>query len=112
MSIVYEFVNPSDAIEFEASSDEVAALAALVVGGGRCAATRKDTRVDVIGLALFRGDGGYAERYGRSLTDALTALATEVNAACHSFRIVKGERTSLNDWCGHAHSITLKGGAR
>lgn len=107
--VTYEFINPSDAIVFDAASDEVAALAALVVGCGQCSARRTDAgRNDlVIGFAMFGGDGGYAQAYGRSIAEGFQALAADVVSACHSFRIANGERTSLTDWCRAAHAIQL-----
>lgn len=110
----YEFINPSDRIEFDATCDEVAALAALVVGQGLCSAQRvhggpKATpdKELVVGFAFVLGDGGFAERYGRSVEDAIKALASDVVASCHSFRLVNGTRSSLSNWCGYAHAIQL-----
>ncbi|MBX9853883.1 MAG: hypothetical protein K2Y26_00030 [Gemmatimonadaceae bacterium] len=110
MSAAYEFINPSDAIQFDASSDEVAALAALVVGRGQCSARRIDAPNHelVVGFAMFGGDGGFRECYGRSIADGLTALAGEVEQACRSFRLTKGERTSANNWCEYAHGLRLQ----
>lgn len=109
MSATYEFINPSDAILFDAPSEEVAALAALVVGRGTCSARRIDApnRELVVGFAVLGGDGGYHASYGRSISDGLTALAGEVEAACHTFRLANGERSSTNDWCGYAHGLRL-----
>ncbi len=98
----YEFINPSDAILFDAPSDEVAALAALFVGGGKWGAKRVDNDESVVGL-------GFAETYGRSINDAFEVLADDVVAACHSFRLKSGERTSMSDWCGFAHSVERRG---
>lgn len=101
----YEFINPSDNILFDAPSDEVAALAALYVGGGKCSAKNvADPEWNVIGFAMFGGDGGYKENYGRDMVEGFNALTPEVVTACHSFRLASGgEPTSLSDWCAYAH---------
>lgn len=108
-TVTYEFINPSDKILFDAPDDECAALTALLVGGGQCGAKRVDTGERVIGLALFGGDGGFAERYGRDLDAALDARVAEAVAAAHTFRLASGRRTSLNDWCAFAHNIRRAG---
>ncbi len=105
----YELINPSDKIVFDAPSHEVAALAALIVGLGKYGAvTYNDQRTSVIGLALFGGDGGYRDNYGRDFADGLNALGPEAVAACHSFRLANGHRSSLNDICGYAHQFKLR----
>ena len=57
----FEFINPSDHIVFDAPDDECAALAALVVGEGRCGAKRESDGERVIGLALL--DATDAKRF-------------------------------------------------
>lgn len=104
----YELINPSDPIEFSAESDEVAAIAALLIGGGTYTARRLDAppREMVIAFALFGGDGGFEEIYGHPLADRLEALKGKVAEAYRSFRIQGGgERSSLNDICRNAHRL-------
>lgn len=98
----FELINPSDPIEFDAASKEVAALAALVTGRGQYSAKLGDD--GVIGFAMFGGDGGYQELYGRTIEEGLAALKGELSAALGSFRIIGGaERSSMNNICAYAH---------
>jgi hypothetical protein len=108
----YELVNPSDAIEFTAASDEVAALAAIAVGAGKYSAFRlgddetQPNGPNVIGFAFFGGDAGYQETYGRSIEDGLKALNDDLATALASFGIRGGrDRSSMNDICGTAHNF-------
>jgi hypothetical protein len=104
----YEFINPSDAILFDAPDDECAALAALVVGSGQCSAKEVGSEFNVIGFAFLGGDGGFKEIYGATAQERLTARIADVITAAHTFRIKSGERTSMNDFCGYAHSLTMR----
>jgi hypothetical protein len=106
--VTYEFINPSDGIVFDAPDDECAAIAAIVVGDGKCTAKRTDSGESVIGFAFLVGDGGFKEKYGRDLGDALEERAHDVVTACHSFRLIDGKRSSLSDWCGWAHGVQLR----
>jgi hypothetical protein len=114
----YELINPSDPIEFSAESDEVAALAALVLGVGSYSARRlingQAVGPQVIGFAFFGGDGGYQTIYGRSLNEGMSALRAELTSAFASFRIKGGgERSSLSDICAVAHrnaKVITRGG--
>lgn len=88
----YEFVISSDAIQFDAPSDEVAALASLLVESGQCIAKEVESGNRVIDFALFGGDGGHAERYGRTQKNVPQEVVEQAVAACHSFRLQNGGR--------------------
>jgi hypothetical protein len=99
---VYELINPSDKILFDAPSDAVACACAAVVGEGAYAAHVHETGVDVGGFALFGADDVRA-RLGGDIGRFLDEYRAEIVAALRTFRYVR-ERTSLNRIVDYAHA--------
>lgn len=84
---LYEVINPSDAVTFEAESDDVAAIAVLFLGRGKYGCTDEQGS-DVLPLLLFGSDGWIekfcADRKLADLSDFLSANAEALAKALES----------------------------
>jgi len=118
---VYELVNPSEALTFLAPSNKVAWLVALFIGRGSTPARRDGWQSS---FYCFGGDpeADCKKEFGDSIKEAVDKHRAELVSALRSFMIhreaspnpLKGDalkkwndhnRTSTNDYCGHANQL-------
>lgn len=113
MPITYELINPSDKIFLDAMNLEIASCAMLLVGVGHYGLKLGDDLVvPVLGMGRQRAaDDWYIITFGRPVIDSLQYCSQhhldDVVACLRSFRL-QGERSSLNDICGTAHSLAAR----
>lgn len=100
----YELINPSDAIQFDAESDQIACAAAAAVGQGMYAAHAVDDGHDVGGMALFGDDSDLKARLGGDIGAYFAANTPAIRAALRSFRYVT-RRTSMSRIVDAAHNL-------
>lgn len=118
---VYEFINPSDAWTFLASSDKVAFIVAIMVGRGQTAARREGWEA---GMYFFGGDfeADYLKQFNEPFEGAMKRHEKEIVKSLKSFMIHRERskkkltgkalfkwndqlRSSLSDWGGYANRL-------
>lgn len=85
---IYTLINPSDPYTFEAPSDEIAALAVLLLGNGAYGADNEQGEQVVpvmLGQDYGRIDRWYQDRFGRCLEDGLEALGRQAGDCLGTF---------------------------
>jgi hypothetical protein len=106
--MVFELVNPSDEILFDAPDAKVAFVCALLVGSGAYPAKAKETGEDAGGFLLFaaNADAEIESRLGMTGDQFVRENAVAVNACFKTFRYVR-ERTSMNRIVDYAHTLSV-----
>lgn len=88
--MIYEVINPSDAVTFEAPSDRIAQLATLLLGEGAYGLEREDGARDVLPIFLFGGaDQWLSEHFPEGYGEAVDADGLEIAKALRSLGYCK-----------------------
>jgi hypothetical protein len=102
----YELINPSDKIEFEAESNEIAFFCVVMLEP-RYAAQNLETEWSS-GIYLFGITEEVIEKeLNRDIENFCELYRDEINACFKSFHCV-GARTSMNDICKVANAMKVK----
>jgi hypothetical protein len=100
----WRLINPSDDIVFDADDRAVAAMACVLVGRGMYGADPEGHGGPHVPMWLFGfTEKAWAEDAGRTIADVVANEKPALAACLRSFRLRRGERTSMNDICGRAH---------
>jgi hypothetical protein len=102
----YELINPSDKIEFEAESDEIALLCVLNISSAYAAENLETGWKSPFGMFGYTEDDLIRD-LGRDVETFCELYRDEINACFKSFHCVH-ERTSLNDICKYANGLKVK----
>jgi hypothetical protein len=105
-----EIINPSDKAFLNVDDWEAACLAVCVVGSGKYG-------IEVVphhGMPIFlfggekEADGFFTKEFGHTFKEAFKHVSHgRLIKALESFRL-EGERTSMNNFVGRAHSLAKK----
>lgn len=91
--MIFELINPSDPVAFEAPDLELAALATLYVGRGQYAAVAEHDNELRVPLFMFGGeketDKWFQKHFGRILQESIETRKSELPAVLRSFMIGK-----------------------
>jgi len=89
--MIYELINPSDKIEFEAESDMVAAVIGIILGRGSYGVKRLEDGMTIMHVYLF-GDveEGFLGAYAVSIETALETKRAEIITALET--VICGSR--------------------
>ena len=107
----YEISNPSDPVFMEAPDLEIAAIAVILLGGGKYGAEPVDGASPCVPIFMFGGaDEWFTETFGSTIVDTLSRVkAARMDAladALQSTAYPSGhERTSMNRIVDRAHSL-------
>lgn len=129
--MIYEIINPSDAVTIEADDEMVACVATLLIGEGKMGLMRYPDGESVLPLFMFDGFEEWQQAHGLDLASFLVERRGEIadclaSAVCcqaseraavvkaieaaggdiqEALRVYNDEkRSSLNDICDYAHS--------
>lgn len=105
MTMEAEIINPSDKAFVSVEDWEAACIAVCIVGNGKYGLDREGS--DGMPIFLFQGpDTWFKAEFGKSFEESLTTVGAErIRKALASFRYPK-ERTSMNNFVGHAHKLS------
>lgn len=136
--MIYDLINPSDPITFEAPDLKIAALVTIVLGGGQYAAEPEDDGTEGVPVMMFGGGpewwsahfdeplDGAGDRDGVRLAAALrsvccanrvdrrlydSALRAITDPAAREAFVAEWndqKRSSMNDIMGRAHHVAAK----
>lgn len=104
IAMMYELINPSDPIVFEADNDKVAQLSALFVGNGKHGVTEYPKGRKVLPVLIMGWRQWWLDTHDQeSPEESLLEVKEDIVKCMRSFKIKDdGERSSMNDICGRA----------
>lgn len=103
----YELINPSDKIEFEAESDLLAFFCVLMLSEGKYCAENIQTKWSSSLHIFGMGESELELELGMDVEAFCELYKDEINACFQSFHCVN-VKTSLNDICHRANSMSVK----